>query len=779
MAMQIFSDLRHAGRTLWKSPVFAVASLSILSIGIAVNTAAYSAVSTLIKKPLPFRDSERLVLLREHNPEKGLKAGASYAAFADWARQSTLLEDVGAVEAVAFSLDSLSEPLSVPGGRVSGAFFRTLGLQPLRGRTFAPDEERSGGNRVVMIGQRMWERRFRADPAIVGRTLTVDGEEAVIVGVVPRITRGYFTGYDVWAPLVPSAGRETRSLQVVARLKAGVPVDRVRAEMDTIASGLAQQYPESNQGWSVEVYPMDQMMRHVVPGYTIVLVVVFLLLLIVCTNIANLQLARASARRREIAVRLALGASRFRVVWQLLSEGVLLAGLGGAFAFLLVVWIRGVLVASVPELSEIVIGPQAALFTTVVSLVTGVVFGLTPALSVSNPDLNDVLKTGGRGQMVAGRKVRSALVVFELSIAVMLLVGLGLLVRSFLGLHSVDAGIRADKLLALHLRLPQPKYADPERRAAFYGQAVERLAALAGVESAGAATGLPLTDGAGSAAFEVEGRRDTLTARQNVATPGYFRTVGIARRRGRLFSENERDVVILNERAAHALWPQENAVGKRIRIPGQAWSTVIGVVADARQVLTQPVAPEIYTPYRVAAQVSMNVVVRTKGDPRAFAEVARTELRALDASLPAPRIQTMDDVISGYLPSAIVAGAGVFSGAALLLAAVGLYGIVSYLMSQRTHEIGIRMALGAASTDVIRLVLRQGARMAGLGTAIGILASFGFARLLSGLLFGVSPYDPVVFTGVPVVLTCVAFAACYLPARRATKVSPASALRNE
>lgn len=780
MAAQILSDLRYAGRMLWKSPVFAVASISVLSIGIAVNTAAFSAVSTLIKKPLPFKDSERLVLIREHNPEKGLVAGASYAAYDNWKKQSAVFADVAAVEGVTFNLSGSVEPLNAQGGRVSGALLRTLGLTPLKGRTFAPEEERAGGNRVVMIGQRLWERRFGGEPGIVGRTITVDGEDAVIIGVVPRITRGYFTGYDVWAPLAPSVAREQRPLQVVARMKPGVPIERARAEMDTIGARLAQQYPETNRGWTAIVFPMDNMMRHVVPGYTILLVVLFLLLSIVCTNIANLQLARASARRGEIAVRLALGATRLRVIWQMLSEALLLAAVSGVFGLVLVVWVRSVLVASVPELSEIVIGAESALFTAVVALATGTVFGLAPALSVSKPDLNEVLKTGGRGMAaMAGRKLRGALVVSELAIAVMLLVGLGLLVRGFFGLHHIDAGFPTQNLLAMNVSLPQPRYAEPARRAAFYGQAVERLAALAGVESAGAVSGLPLTGAPGAAAFEAEGRSDTLTAQQNVATPEYFRTLGITLRRGRLFTGGERNAVILNERAAQTLWPREDAVGKHVRLPGKTWSTVVGVVADAKQVLTQPVAPEVYAPYGVEAPAAMSLLLRTKGDPKAVAAAARGELRALDAALSVAAAQTMDDVISGYFPAAIVAGIGAFCGMALLLAALGLYGIVSYLMAQRTQEIGIRMALGAASGDVIRLVLRQGARLAGTGAAIGLAGAFTLTRLLSGLLFGVSPTDPVVFTCVPVILIGVVFAACYVPARRATRVSPVIALRYE
>jgi putative ABC transport system permease protein len=780
MVAQLLSDLRFAGRMLRKSPVFAVASLSVLSIGIAVNTAAFSAVSTLIRKPLPFQDSERLVMIRERNPEKGLVAGASYSAFEDWKRQSAAFEEMGAVEPAGFDLSGGGEPMHVSGGRATAALFRTLGLAPLRGRAFTAEEERAGGNRVVMIGQRLWERRFGADPNIAGRTLTVDGESAVILGVVPRISRGYFTGYDVWAPLAPSAARERRSLQVVARLKPGVPVERARAELETIAARLAQQYPETNRGWGVSVFAMNRMMAHVVPAYTILLVVLFLLLSIVCTNIANLQLARAAARRREIAVRLALGATRLRVVWQMMSEGLVLAGASGALGMLLVVWVRSLLAASVPELSEIAIGTEAALFTVLVSLATGTVFGLAPALSVSQPDLGEALKSGGRGlAAVAGRRLRSVLVVSELAIAMMLLVGLGVLVKGFFGLHRIDAGFPTRNLLAISVPLPQPKYAEPARRAAFYRQAVERLEALPGVESAGAVSALPLAGASESAAFEVEGRRDSFTAHRTIVTPEYFSAIGIALRRGRSFNSLERDAVVLNDRAAQALWPGEEPVGKRVRLAGRPWQTVVGVTGDARQVLTQPAEPEFYEPYGEEAPAAMTLVLRTKGDPKALAPAARSELRALDAALPFASVQTMDDVISGYLPAALVIGIGAFCGMALLLAAVGLYGVISYLMAQRTQEIGVRMALGAGPGDVIRLALRQGARLAGTGAAIGLAGALALTRLLSGLLFGVSPADPVVFTAVPLLLLAVAFAACYAPARRATRVSPVVALRCE
>lgn len=765
---------------LRKSPVFAIASLSVLSIGIAVNTAAFSAVSTLVRKPLPFKDSERLVMIRERNLEKGLVAGASYSAFEDWRRQCAAFEEMGAVEAVSFDLSRGGEPLHVSGGRATGALFHTLGLAPLKGRTFTAEEERAGGNRVVMIGQRLWERSFGADPSIVGRTLAIDGENAVIVGIVPRINRGYFTGYDVWAPLAPSAGRDRRSLQVVARLKPGVPVERARAEIETVAARLARQYPDTNRGWGVNVFAMNRMMAHVAPAYTILLVVLLLLLLIVCTNIANLQLARAAARHREIAVRLALGATRIRVIRQMLSEGLVLAMASGAAGLLLVVWVRSLLVAAVPELSEIAVGTDAALFTALVSLATGVVFGLAPAVSLSKPDLNEALKSGGRGlAAVAGGRLRSVLVVSELAIAVMLLVGLGLLVKGFLGLHRIDPGFPTRNLLAVSVPLPRLKYAEPERRAEFYRQAVERLSALPGVESAGAVSALPLTGGSAFAAFEVEGRRDSFAAQKTTAAPEYFRAIGITLRRGRLFNNQERDAVMLNERAAQALWPREDPIGKRVRLAGRPWLTVVGVAGDARQVLTQPVAPEVYMPYGGEAPSAMTLVARTKGDPRGLASAARSELRKLDAAVPVASLQTMDEVISGYLPAALVIGIGAFCGLALLLAAAGLYGVISYLVAQRTQEIGVRMALGAGPGDVIRLVMKQGARLAGTGAAVGLAGAFALTRLLSGLLFGVSPTDPVVFIAVPLLLIGVAFAACYLPARRATRVSPVVALRYE
>ena len=464
----------------------------------------------------------------------------------------------------------------------------------------------------------------------------------------------------------------------------------------------------------------------------------------------------------------------------MLSEGLLLAVISGALGLVLVVWVRSFLVASVPELSEIAIGGDAALFAAFISLATGMVFGLAPALSVSKPDLNEALKSGGRGlAAVAGRRLRSTLVISEMAIAMMLLVGLGLLVRGFLGLHRIDAGFPTQNLLALSVSLPHPKYAQPERSAAFYAQAVEKLGALPGVESAGGVSVLPLTGGSGAAAFEVEGRSSSFTAQHTVATPSYFRTIGLTLRRGRLFTAQERDAVILNERAAQILWPREDAVGKRVRLPGGPWRTVVGVAGDARQVLTQPVAPEIYAPYGQESPAAMALVLRTKGDPKALAAAARGELHALDAALPVPAVQTMDDVISGYLPAALVAGIGAFCGLALLLAAVGLYGVISYVMAQRTQEIGVRMALGAGPGDVIGLVLRQGARLAGTGAAIGLAGAFALTRLLSGLLFGVSPTDPLVFTAVPLLLIGVAFAACYVPARRATRVSPVVALRYE
>jgi putative ABC transport system permease protein len=656
----------------------------------------------------------------------------------------------------------------------------------LLGRSFAREDELAADSRIVLISQRCWERRFGSDPGIIGTRLTVDGKSATVIGVLARIIgRSYYAGYEVWAPLtrpMERANREDRRLEVVGLLKPGVGFVQAGAQLDAISHAAAELEPGAT-GWGPQVVPMTQIMAHSVPIYIVLLTITLLLLLIVCANIAMLQLARVSGRHAEIAVRIALGATRSHIIRHLLREGILLAGTGGLFGFLLAAALRQVLVASVPELAELRLDATALGFTGLVSIVVGLLFGLSPALSASRPDLNGLLKSGG-GTLPAkvGGRVRFVLVVGEMAVTVTLLTGLGLLVRTFISLHHAETGFRTENLVTASVTLPM-EHAGSQNSTAFFRQVAERLRGVAGVESAAAVSAMPLAGGGRPLRVEIEGRTDVenLQGHYTVATPEHFQTMGIALQRGRSFRLADNAVapavVIVNQRVAGLFWPGRDPIGKRVRLSGGEWRSVIAVANDVRQDLVRAAEPEFYVPHAQDPVPSMWMVVRTRTDTRHLIISLRGELRALEPGLRVAAPLTVDEVISGYFPGALVAGVGVFCAAALFFSMLGLYGVASYLVTQRTHEFGVRFALGADSRDVSRLVLAQGLKLAGAGAAIGLAGGFGLARLLAGLLVGVEVTHPLVFVAVAAVLSAVVLTACWLPVRRAARVSPMEALR--
>ncbi len=786
--MPIANDLKFAARGLARTPGFAVTCILVLSAGIAISTAAFTVVQTVVKRPLPFPNPERLALIRERDPSKDLVSRASYPAFAGWRDAGRSFQEIGAVEPRAFNLGGGPEPESVAGATATAGFFKALGWKTVLGRSFSREEEQPGGPRVVLIGQRCWERRFGSDPNVVGRDLLVDGERATVVGVLARIIgRSYYASYEVWAPLVGTpdrAGRDARTLEVVALLKPGVGFAQAGAELDTVSRAAPARDPAA-AGWGAYVTPMSKMMAHTVPMFVLLLGVAVLLLAVVCANVAALQLARAAGRRQEIALRVALGATRGRIIAHLLGEAFLVAGAGGALGFLFTAAVRQALVASVPELAELRLDAAVLAFTALVSIAAGLLFGLAPAVGASNPDLNAVLKSGGRtAQGNAGRRGRSALVVGEMAVAVTLLTGLGLLVNTFIALHHADAGFRTDNLVAVNVSLPA-KYATPQQRAAFFRLAGERIRGLAGVESAAAVSAMPLAGGGSALKLETEGRAgsERMQGQYTVATPEYFRAMGIAVIKGRPFdwadAATTQLVAIVNECAAQTLWPGEDPLKRRVRLNGGEWRSVVAVVADVRQNLLQQAWPEFYVPHAQESASTMWMVARTRTGATQLTPTLRSELRALEPGLRISAATTIDDLVSGYFPGSVVAGMAAVCAVALFFATLGLYGVVSFLVAQRTYEFGVRIALGATPADVRRLVLGQGLKLAGIGAAIGLAAGFGLSRLLANAIAGIQVASPLVFAAVAALLAAAEMAACYFPARRAVRISPLEALRSQ
>jgi putative ABC transport system permease protein len=800
----LWLDLRYGARTLLKSPGFTLVALVALALGVGANTAIFSVVNSVLLRPLPYPDSERLVAFMGVNPQGGItQSNMSVPDFADWQQQNEVFEQLAGFVTGGALLVSGEEGERVRGTGVTTDFFPLIRTQPLRGRALTAEDQQPGREPVAVLSYGLWQRRFGADPNAVGRAVMLSGKSTTIVGVMPQ-------GFDfpaqseVWVPLQLDPAKERRDnryLQVVGRLKPGATITQAQTQLDTINGRLAQTYRETNTGWGVQLTNLRESLVGAVRASLLVLLgAVGLVLLIACANVANLLLARATARQREIAVRTALGASRGRIVRQLLTESVLLSVVGGALGLLLSVWLTDLLVAvspaGSPRFDEIRPDARVFAFTCAVTILTGLVFGLAPALQASRLDLNEALKEGGRSGAEGARRnrLRGLLMVGEIALSFMLLAGAGLLVRSFVRLRETRPGFNTEGVLTMRLSLPPGKYAQGEPRAQFYRQAVERVGSLPGVAAAGAVLTMPLGGDTFSVgrSFIREGRpmtpEESANASYYVATPGYFRALEIPVLAGRSFTEQDTAqapmVVLVNETMARKHWPGESPIGKRITI----WRDekfpreVVGVVGDTRPALDTPASAQMYVPYaQDATWGSLTLVARTQGDPATLAAAARNELRALDKTLPVYNVKTMTEVaaasVAQHRASMLLLSA--FAGVALLLAVIGIYGVTAYYVTQRTHEIGVRMALGATRGDVLRLVVGQGLRLTLIGLAVGIVAALALTRLLASLLYEVSATDPLAFAVGALLLAVVALAACYVPARRATKVDPMVALRYE
>lgn len=804
----MIQDIRYAVRMLVRNPGFALVAVLALALGIGPNSAIFSIVSAVLLRPLPVKDADRVVSVWETNAKIGLpQIPASAANYLDWKEQNQSFERM----ATAFALPEYGlnvvagrEPERVPAGKASAEFFDVLGVKPVFGRAFLEEEDRAGGPGAALVSYGMWQRMLNSDPTAVGRRITVDGVPRTVVGVLPADLQ-MFGRIDVWIPVAmntSSPERGNRSWGVFGRLKPGVSVQQAQAEMTGIASRLARQYPETDEGWGAVVVPLHKLVGgFLAPPLMFLLGAVGLLLLLACANVANLLLAKAAGRQKEIAVRMALGAGRLRVVRQLLIESVVVALVGGALGLLLARWSIGLLRGLIPDvfplMQQVSIDYRVLLFTFGVSLATGLIFGAAPAIRISRADLNSTLKASGRAVTGGGvQKLRDGLVAAEIALALVLVVAAGLMTRSFVRLMSVNPGLRTKDVLTMQLTLPTARYPQEEQRAQFYQNLVERVEALPGVESAGAIQFLPfranfLNSRISVWPFRVPGEPPVREGQEPVAdfrvvTPHFFAALGIPLRYGRFFSERDQrsapNVIIINEAMAKRHRLGENPVGKRLLLPpwDQPAREIVGVVADVKLYsLDWAVEPAVYVPYAQKSDEVMSLVVRSGQDWQALTAAIRHEVQALDPQQPIADVRAMEAVMSDstMLRRLAMGMIGAFAVLALVLATVGIYGLTAYTVSQRTHEIGLRMALGARGADVLRQIVGRGTVVALIGVAVGTAGALGVARLLQGFLFGITSTDPVILVGGPAALLGIAVLASYIPARRAAKVEPMEALR--
>lgn len=803
----LLQDVRYAVRTLVKNPGVTLLAIFALGLGIGANSAIFSIVNAIMLRPLPVSESDRLVLLFESKPQAGITKGqVSYDNYVEWKQRSTVFENSAAYYSRSFNVSTQAEPERVAGARVSSDFFNVVGAQPARGALFTAEEDRPGNNRVALISHSLWQRRFDSDPQAVGKTLTIDGGNYTVIGVMPEEFQFPNRRVELWTPLAlvrSTAGKDNaHNLNVIARLKPQSTLAQTQAEMSNIAHQI--QAANGNTGWGVKVVGLaEHFVGNIRPAFLMLFGAVVFVLLIACANVVNLLLARAAARQKEIAIRAALGATRMRILRQLLTESTLLSLLGGGVGVLLAYLGLKLLVASlpsqvaIPNIEDIGIDAQALVFTLVVSLLTGILCGLAPSWRLSRPNLNETLKEAVKGSsgMLGGRRVRKMMVVSEVSLALMLLITAGLMIKSFTMLQQVTPGFKAENLLTMELSLPQEKYPEDHQVAAFYRQALEGIAALPGVQSVGAVNHLPLSGETTNVYFTVEGRPirssdDEIFTGYRSVSPDYFSAMGIPLKRGRAFdgrdTENSPGVVIINETMAGRFWPGEDPLGKRLKQGDlqskSPWLTVVGVIGDVRHsALTQEPKPEMYLPYQHEPLRTMFLAVRTTGNPTSLTPAARSMILAVDKQQPVSNVRSMEEVISDAnfgrrTTSALLV---IFAALALVLAAVGIYGVLSYTVAQRRKEIGIRMALGAQAGDVLKMFLREGLVVVSIGIIIGLALSLVAGRLLSSMLYGVSATDPLTLAGVSVFLLLVAMVACIIPARRATRLDPADILRYE
>jgi putative ABC transport system permease protein len=809
----LLADLRYSLRMLSKKPVFTLVAVITLALGIGANTAIFSVINAVLLRELPVAEPDRLVRVFEANAVRGFNQGTvAPSNYLTWRAQHTVFEEIGAFIGQGFALAGNDGAAMLQGARVTANIFELLRVAPSLGRAFTNEEDRPGGERVVILSHSFWQRRFGGAQDIAGQTITLDDKPCTIIGVMPKGFDFPSNNMDLWMPAGLDAergmdGSGGRFLQVIARLKPQSTLEQARAEMSAISRRMALANPSFNADLDANIVPLREM---VVGGWRRILLVLFgavsCVLLISCANVANLILARTTARSREIAIRVAMGASRLRIIRLLLIESLLLAGAGGLTGLLIAWWGVDALLALSPSnllrTSGAGIDTYVIFFTLAVALLSGLVFGLAPALQFSKPALSDSLKDGGRGATAGPGRVliRASLVVLEITLSLILLTGAGLMIRSFLHLQSVDLGYDPHNVLTLRLSLPEARYQEAQQVIGFYQQLTERLEHLPGVESVGTIHALPLSGLDSVRPFTIEGASHepgkAPVVQYRLVSPGYFRAMKIALIRGRDFAKQDEGqapgVVIINQALQRRHFSNEDPIGKRITIGGfdNQWGEIIGVVGDVRHGWAgSPPAPEMYWDYSQSwlarsttlsrHRRSLSLALRTTVDPQSLIQDVSREVNALDKALPVTSVRTMEERMGGTLAGTRFNTLllSLFAVLALSLAVVGLYGVISYVVAESTHQIGVRMALGAQAGDVLRLVIIQGMKLTLAGVAIGLLASFGLTRLMKDMLYGVQPADPLTFIAIAVLLSATALVACYIPARRATKVDPMVALR--
>jgi predicted permease len=812
MVADLWQDLRYGARILLKNPGFSAVIVLTLALGIGANTAIFTVVNALLLRPLPYPEAEQLVIVATTMRRERVEVrSTSYPDFVSWRDQNTVFEQIAALSSPSFSLLGGDEPERVNGELVSANYFSLLGVSAARGRAFLPDEDRTpDARRVALVGYGLWQRRYGASPSLVGQTIQLSDGNYTVVGIMPEGFRGISDQAELWLPMMMiSAARTPSDLQIrdqrwlwtVARLKPGVSFRHAQAEMDTIARRLEQAYPDTNANRGALVTPLhEQLFGDMQLMLWILLGAVGCVLLVACANVANLLLQRAATRRKETAIRLALGATRGRLMRQLLTESLLLALSGGALGVLVALVTADFLVAlspiTFPSFVKLTLDAQVLGFSLAISVLTGVLFGLAPALQAARPVLNEILKESGRGSSggLGRSRLLGSLVVSEIALALVLLVGAGLMIRSLQRLQAVDPGFDSGRLLTMRFSPPAQKYPGPQV-GIFSQQLRERLQTLPGVQAVAISSDLPLSGNTSAGPIELEGQsilptEGEIRMYRHRVTPQFFSTLGIPLVKGRDFTDADHTqapgVVIISEALARRYWPGEDPIGKRLREAGREnpWFSIVGIVADVkyRGLPQNPNAdPDVYFPLQQRPTNNLSLAVRSESDPTSLTAAIRGELQKLDPNLPVYNVTTMAQQVVRQTTQPRFSAwlLGIFGALALLLSAVGIYSVMAYAVEQRTHEVGIRLALGARAGDVLKLVIRQGMRLTLLGVALGLSAALVLTRLMKGLLFGVAAADPPTYAGIALLLTAVALLACWIPARRATKVDPLVALRCE